>query len=145
MYSATQHARKELQACHGCRSVGNFFGNCPIKLCCPCCVHGFHKFFEVERDTVKKGKYFKCCSEKCGFWEWCNDGEAAGESSNGRVTLGETMVRKEVEDMSRMLQSQVRLNNEEKLLISVNVNGQSFGENTCRSESEGDGDSLISG
>lgn len=55
------------------------------------------------------------------------------------------MVRKEVEDMSRMLQSQVRLNNEEKLLISVNVNGQSFGENTCRSESEGDGDSLISG
>lgn len=51
---------KNSEVCHGCRDVGHFFSDCPIKRRCPLCVHGFQKFFEIEKDTVNKGKFFKC-------------------------------------------------------------------------------------
>lgn len=110
---------KNSGVCHGCRSVGHFFSDCPIKRRCPLCAHGFQKFFEVEKDTVNKSKFFKCCSVKCGFWDWRKDGEVNGESSGIRP---KPLADEEVEDMSRKFQSQVQLNNEEELLITVTVN-----------------------
>lgn len=56
---------------------------------------------------------------ECGFWDWCKDGEVNGESSGTRA---KPQVDEEDENLSRMFESQVWLNNNEELLINVTVN-----------------------
>lgn len=120
MYLIQQHRMlgKNSGVCYGCKSVGHFFDDYMIKRRYPRCMYGFFRsFYEVT-----KGKFFKHCSVECRFWEWFKDGEAIGESSNGNVTFAKPTTHKEIDNMSQMFQSQVRLNNKKELLISVNVN-----------------------
>lgn len=85
---------KNSEDCHSCRLKGHFFGDCSTKRTCPWCNNDFQKCFQVERDTANKGKFFNCCSQKCGFWEWCNIGESSGESSDVSHT--------EIDDVAHM-------------------------------------------
>ncbi|XP_022855538.1 uncharacterized protein LOC111376775 [Olea europaea var. sylvestris] len=116
--------------CHSCRSKAHFFAECPIKVRCPTCNQGFQKWFEVERATANKGKFFKCCSLKCGFWEWCKEGESSGKAKDVVVMFPKPDPIDSVDDMSRMFQSQVRLNDEQELHISVNVTIQTGNSST---------------
>ncbi|CAA3013984.1 Hypothetical predicted protein [Olea europaea subsp. europaea] len=114
-------AGKNSGVCHSCRGRGHFFVECPIKVRCPLCKHGYQKCFEVEKKTCNKRRLFKCCSEKCGFWDWYEEGQARGECSSISATSTNPAVMEAVEDMTRTFQSQVRLNDDEELHISVNV------------------------
>lgn len=51
---------------------------------------------------------------KCGFWQWCEKGEATGASSTASVTKAEEVENETSDDMACMFESQVELNDEKE-------------------------------
>ncbi|CAI9777487.1 unnamed protein product [Fraxinus pennsylvanica] len=101
--------------CHNCRGKGHYFDQCQSKHRCPDCKTGFQKCFEVEKETANKGKLFKCCNEKCCFWQWVEEGESSGTATAipGAVEA--------VPEVEQLFQAALQLKDDEEIHISLNM------------------------
>ena len=114
IHSVTMMGRNA-RVCHSCRRRGHYFTACLTKQSCPSCRQGIVKCFEVEKESINKGRLFNICSLKCRFWKWVEEGESSGSASTKCTTNFP------VEELSRMFQTLAQIYEEDDVEISVNV------------------------
>ncbi|CAA2985085.1 Hypothetical predicted protein [Olea europaea subsp. europaea] len=106
--------------CHSCRSTKHSFIDCRVKRQCPWCALGLQMCFEVERTTSNKGRLFRTCSSKCGYFDWVVNKEGSGESSTINEAFHPPAI-EEVDDLPSMFDSLARIAEKQDIEISLNV------------------------
>jgi len=106
--------------CHSCRSDTHYFSQCKTIRRCSECKHGFRKCFEVERDTVNKGKLFFTCSNDCGYFDWVKKENFNRESSTVNEVVNHEPNEKD-EDFPSIFDSLARITEKRDVEISLHL------------------------
>lgn len=105
VYSQLTMVGKNQGVCHSWRQKGYFFLLCLEKNFCPQYQHAFVKCFELDKESMNKGRLFNTGNAKYRYWEQVGDGETSGESSAISIISNNHMKNEGAKDLSAMFES----------------------------------------